>query len=288
MWRVAVWAAGACMVAFVALPVLALFVTTGPADFLAGLGDPLVRPALTLTLLTTTTSLLLIVVFGTPLAWLLATRNSRAARMLETLLQLPVVIPPAVAGLALLLTFGRRGLLGPVFLPLGWSVSFTTAAVIIAEVFVSAPFFLQAAISSFRRIDPSLVAVARSLGASPGRVFFQVAVPLARAGLVSGAAMAWARALGEFGATLMFAGNFTGRTQTLPLAIYTALESNLDAAKALSLVLVVVAFGLLLLLRARDPAAVRAVPAAGHAAAAEQPAGQAAGQDGSRGDIRDG
>lgn len=257
LWRGAVWVAAACMVAFVALPVFALFATTGLPDFLAGLADPLVRPALELTLLTTTASLALVVVLGTPLAWLLATREGRAARALETVLQLPVVIPPAVAGLALLLTFGRRGLLGPVLVPLGWSVSFTTAAVIMAEVFVSAPFYLQAATASFRRIDPGLVAVARSLGASPARVFFRVAVPLARAGLVSGAAMAWARALGEFGATLMFAGNFTGRTQTMPLAIYTALESNLDAAKALSLVLVVVAFGLLLLLRARRPAAGR-------------------------------
>lgn len=251
------WAAAACMVAFVALPVLALFATTGISAFLAGLRDPLVRPALELTLLTTTISLVLVVVCGTPLSWLLATRRGRASRTLETLLQLPVVIPPAVAGLALLLTFGRHGLLAPLLGPLGWSVSFTTAAVVMAEVFVSAPFYVQAATASFRRIDPGLLVVARSLGASPARVFFRVAIPLARAGLVSGAAMAWARALGEFGATLMFAGNFTGRTQTLPLAIYTALESNLDAAKALSLILVVVAFGLLLLLRWRDPAGIR-------------------------------
>lgn len=258
-WRIAVWAASACMVAFIMLPVLALFATTGLSGLLSGLRDPLVRPALELTLFTTTLSLLVIVLFGTPLAWLLATRSGRTARMLETLLQLPVVIPPAVAGLTLLLTFGRRGLFGPVLMPLGFSIPFTVVAVIIAEVFVAAPFYLQAATTAFRRIDPSLLVVARSPGASPARVFFRVAIPLGRAGLVSGAAMAWARSLGEFGATLMFAGNLTGRTQTLPLAIYTALESNLDAAKALSLVLVLVAFLLLLLLRSRDPAA-RAEP----------------------------
>lgn len=253
VWRAGVWSAAACMVGFVVLPVLALLATTGLSGFLAGLRDPLVRPALQLSLLTTTISLCVIVALGTPLAWLLAGRRGRAARTLETVLQLPVVMPPAVAGLTLLLTFGRRGLLGPALEPLGWAVPFTTVAVILAEVFVAAPFYLQAAIAAFRRVEPGMLVVARTLGASPARVFFRVAVPLARAGLMSGAAMAWARALGEFGATLMFAGNFSGRTQTLPLAIYTALESNLDAAKALALVMVVVAFGLLLLLRARAP-----------------------------------
>jgi molybdate transport system permease protein len=255
IWQAAMWTAAACMVAFVLLPVLALLVTTGPMGFLAGIRDPLVWPALRLSLVTTAVSVAVIVVLGTPLAWLLANRSGRTARALETLLQLPMVIPPAVAGLTLLLAFGRRGLLGPALELLGWSIPFTTVAVILAETFVAAPFYVQAAIAAFRRIDPSLFVVARSLGASPARVFFRVAVPLARAGLVGGAAMAWARALGEFGATLMFAGNFSGRTQTLPLAIYTALESNLDAAKALSLVLVLVAFGLLLLLRVRAPAA---------------------------------
>jgi molybdate transport system permease protein len=254
IWRAAMWAAATCMVAFVVLPVLALLITTGVSGFLAGLRDPLVVPALELTLLTTAISLIVVVGFGTPLAWQLALRSGRVACAIETILQLPVVIPPAVAGLTLLLTFGRRGLLGPVLEPLGWSIPFTTVAVVLAEVFVAAPFYVQAAITAFRRIDSSLFVVARSLGASPARVFFRVAVPLAGAGLMSGAAMAWARALGEFGATLMFAGNFTGRTQTLPLAIYTALESNLDAAKALSLLLVLVAFGLLLLLHARAPA----------------------------------
>jgi molybdate transport system permease protein len=267
IWQAAMWTAAACLVAFVLLPVLALLATTGVAGFLAGLRDPLVWPALRLSLITTVISLAVIVGLGTPLAWQLASRRGRVARAVETLLQLPVVIPPAVAGLTLLLTFGRRGLLGPALEPLGWAIPFTTAAVVLAEVFVAAPFYVQAATTAFRRIDPGLFVVARSLGASPARVFFRVAVPLARAGLVGGAAMAWARALGEFGATLMFAGNFTGRTQTLPLAIYTALESNLDAARALSVVLVMVAFGLLLLLHARGTGGPAARVVAGPGAA---------------------
>jgi molybdate transport system permease protein len=124
--------------------------------------------------------------------------------------------------------------------------------VVLAQVFVSAPFYVQAATAAFRGLDPAVLVVARTLGARPGRVFFRVALPMARAGLVGGAGMAWARALGEFGATLMFAGNMPGRTQTLPLAIYTALESNLRAAQALALMLVAVAFGLLLVLRRRQ------------------------------------
>jgi molybdate transport system permease protein len=193
--------------------------------------------------------LALVVTLGTPLSWSLATARGRAARALETVVQLPIVIPPAVAGVALLLAFGRRGLLAGWLYPDGWSVTFTTAAVVMAEVFVSAPFFVQAATSAFRRIDPALIIVARTFGASPLRVFFRIAVPLAAPGLVAGAAMSWARSLGEFGATLMFAGNLEGRTQTLPLAVYTALESDLRAAQALSIVLVVVALVLLLFVR---------------------------------------
>jgi molybdate transport system permease protein len=190
------------------------------------------------------------VLLGTPLAWTLARARGRLARAVEASVQLPIVIPPAVAGIAMLLAFGRRGLFSGWLYPDGWSVTFTTTAVVMAEVFVSAPFFVQAATSAFRRVDANLVIVARSFGASPLRVFFRVALPLAAPGIVAGAAMSWARALGEFGATLMFAGNLQGETQTLPLAIYTALESDLRAAQALSIVLVVVAFALLLFVRA--------------------------------------
>jgi molybdate transport system permease protein len=243
-------ALGCVLGVFLALPFLGLVVTTSWRGFLDGLGHPLVWPALRLSLVTTTASLLIVVVFGAPLAWILARAAGRRARFVETFIQLPVVIPPAVAGVALLLAFGRRGLLASLLHPGDFSVSFTTTAVVMAEVFVSAPFFVQAATSAFRRVDQNLFVVARSFGAPPLRLFVRIGLPLAAPGLIAGAAMSWARALGEFGATLMFAGNLTGETQTLPLAIYTALESDLRAAQALSLVLVAVAFALLLGVRA--------------------------------------
>jgi molybdate transport system permease protein len=252
---------GALLVAFLALPIAALFATASFTDVESGLRHPLVWPALRLSALTSGASLIVVVLLGTPLAWTLARARSRFAHTLETLIQLPIVIPPAVAGVALLLAFGRRGLLAPALQPLGLSVSFTTAAVVLAEVFVSAPFFVQAAVSAFRRVDRDLIIVARTFGASPLRVFWRVALPLAAPGLVAGAAMSWARALGEFGATLMFAGNLEGRTQTLPLAIYTALESDVRAAQALSMVLVLVAFALLMSVRTLLRRSVRAAEA---------------------------
>lgn len=241
--RAVIGIVGSLLVVFLVLPILALAVTTTRADLSAGLAHPLVWPALRLSLFTTSISTLSVVALGTPLAWTLAQSSGRLARGVETVVQLPIVVPPAVAGVALLLAFGRSGLLG-------WSVTFTTTAVVLAEAFVSAPFFVQAAVSAFRRIDPSLLVVARSFGAGPLSVLFRIALPLAAPGLVAGAALSWARALGEFGATLMFAGNLEGVTQTLPLAIYTALEADLRAAQALSLVLVGVALALLLFVRA--------------------------------------
>lgn len=240
---------GGVLVAFLTIPLLALLVSTSAADLHAGLNHPLVWPALSLSLFTTSVSLFVVVGLGTPLAWSLASARGRLARVVETAVELPIVIPPAVAGVAMLLAFGRRGILAGWLYPTGWSVTFTTTAVVMAEVFVSAPYFVQAATSAFRRVDPQLLVVARTFGAAPLGILFRVALPLAAPGVVAGAAMSWARSLGEFGATLMFAGNLQGRTQTLPLAIYTALESDLRAAQALSVVLVVVAFALLLFVR---------------------------------------
>ncbi|HEU4580365.1 MAG TPA: ABC transporter permease [Polyangiaceae bacterium] len=251
--------AGLLLLAFMAAPLLGLFATASFRDFVAGLQHPLVWPALRLSLITTSASLAVVVALGTPLAWVLA-RAQRATRLVETVLELPIVIPPAVAGIALLLAFGRRSLLGALYPP-GWSLSFTTSAVVLAQVFVSAPFFVQAALSAFRRIDPHLLLVARSFGAHPLRVFARVGLPLAAPGLLAGALLSWARALGEFGATLMFAGNLEGKTQTLPLAIYTAMEADLRAAQSLSIVLVVLALLLLVgvraLLRSLDGGEVR-------------------------------
>jgi len=249
LWRIGATLAAGTLLAFLLLPIVALALTTGLGDLLAGLRHPLVAPALRLSLFTTTVSLVLVVAPGTALAWRIVQSRGAVGRAIETLVELPVVIPPAVGGLALLLAFGRRGLLGESLSALGVSIPFTTLAVILAEVFVSAPFYVLAAAAAFRRLDPTLLVVARSLGASPARAFSRVALPAAAPGLVAGAAMSWARSLGEFGATLMFAGNLTGRTQTLPLAVYTALESDLRAAQAIALVLVAVAFVLLFVLR---------------------------------------
>jgi molybdate transport system permease protein len=244
-WHIGTRVAAALLLGFILIPIGALIIGTNASGFMAGLRHPLVGPALRLSMLTTLTSLTIIVLLGTPLAWLLARPKGRILRWAELAIQLPVVLPPAVAGVALLFAFGRRGLIGAWLDRMDIQVPFTTAAVVMAEVFVAAPFFIQGAVAAFERLDRNLIRVARTLGASPGRVFFRIALPLSAPGLISGAALSWARALGEFGATLMFAGNLTGRTQTLPLAIYTAMESDLRAAQALSIVLVSVAFGLL-------------------------------------------
>ncbi|MGF1508051.1 MAG: ABC transporter permease [Myxococcota bacterium] len=222
---------------FMALPVVALVLSSSPVQIWAGLQNPLFLPAFRLTLITTGVSLGLVALTGTPLAWWLASRPDPASRMVRVLVDIPIVLPPAVMGVALLQAFGRRGLLGPVLEAAGLHIPFTTAAVVLAQVVVSAPFFVQSAVSAFRTVDFDALVVARTLGASAHDAFFQVALPAAAPGLVSGCALAWARSAGEFGATLLFAGNLTGTTQTLPLAIYTALESDLEVAVALSLIL---------------------------------------------------
>jgi molybdate transport system permease protein len=250
VWPAALGTLSGALLLLVLLPIAGLLFTSSPAQLVRGLRDPLVAPAIRLTISTTLASLVLIVVCGTPLAWLIARGRGRGWSVLETVTQLPVVLPPAVAGVALLLAFGRRGLLGPGLAVFGVGLPFSSAAVVLAQSFVAAPFYVQAAVAAFRRLDPDLVLVARSLGASWPRVFFTVALPLSWPALAGGAALSWARALGEFGATLMFAGNMTGRTQTLPLTIYTALESDLQTAQSLSIILVAVAFALLVGIRA--------------------------------------
>lgn len=250
-WWLGSRAAAGVLLAFILLPLIALVTTLPVGELVAGIGHPSVVPALRLSAVTTTISLAVVVGLGTPLAWHLRERRGRGGRLVETLVRLPAVLPPAVAGVALLLAFGRRGLLGGILEEAGIAIPFTTAAVVMAEVFVSAPFFLQAATSAFRGLDDDQLTVARTLGAGRAEVFFRIALPLAAPGLVAGAAMAWARALGEFGATLMFAGNLAGETQTLTLAVYTTFESDLRAAQAISLLLVAVAFALLYALGAR-------------------------------------
>ncbi|MEL6349865.1 MAG: ABC transporter permease, partial [Myxococcota bacterium] len=225
-----------------------LLLGSSPGELWEGICHPMFMPALWLSARTSALSLLFVVMTGTPLAWWLARAEGRAARMVELLVDLPIVLPPAVVGIALLRAFGRSGVLGPLLDAAHIQLPFTTMAVIIAQIVVSAPFFVQSAVAAFREVSPDLLLVARTLGASPRQAFFRVAVPLALPGLLSGAALCWARAIGEFGATLLFAGNLSGVTQTMPLAIYTALESDVRAALALSIVLaaasVVLLFGL--------------------------------------------
>lgn len=218
-------------------------------EVLAAAGRPVVVEALRLSLLTTALTVVVTLGLGTPVAWLLARRSFPGRDLLDGLIELPMVLPPAVAGIGLLMAFGRRGLLGPALASLGITVGFTTAAVVLAQVFVAAPFYVRAARVGFQAVDRELEEMAATLGASAWVTFWRVTVPLAFPALLTGVAMCWARALGEFGATIMFAGSFQGRTQTMPLAIYSALESDLDAALVLSAILVGVSFGLLGLVR---------------------------------------
>lgn len=248
--RALLYAPAALMLGFLALPLLAVFLQVAPRT---GLWDTLRQPfvvqALQLSLLTSVSSVLLAVCFGTPLAYILARYRLRHVALLNTLLDLPMVLPPTVAGVALLMTFGRRGLLGPWLEAMGLRIGFTTVAVILAQSFVSTPLYIRAAQTGFQSVNQELERVAYTLGYSPWRTFLRVTVPLALPALVSGTVMAWARALGEFGATIMFAGNLAGRTRTMPLAIYTAMESDLSVALVLSVLLIVVPFSVLLLMR---------------------------------------
>lgn len=234
------------------LPILGLLSAVSLDDLGRGLTHPLFAPALKLSALSSSLSLVVIVLGGTPLAWWLSRGRERSGgslRWVGALVDLPVVLPPAVVGIALLAAFGRRGLLGPWLESAGISVSFTTAAVVLAQVVVASPFYVRAAEGSFRRVDPDTWLVARTLGATRAGAFFRVVVPSALPGLLAGAGLAWARAVGEFGATLLFAGSLRGTTQTLPLAIYEALEIDLGVAVAIAVVLAGMAATALLLLR---------------------------------------
>jgi molybdate transport system permease protein len=219
-------------------------------SLVAALGSGAVIDALTLSLITTAISLGLTVALATPLAHLLARRRFRGAAVLETIVDLPIVLPPSVAGLALLLAFGRRGVLGEPLASLGIELPFTTVAVVIAQMFVSAPFFIRAARAGFLGVDRDYEDAARVDGASERQLTWAVTLPLAATALASGIVMTWARALGEFGATIMFAGNFEGRTQTLPLVVYGEFQAgDVDASVAAAAILVLAAFGVLLAVR---------------------------------------
>lgn len=243
--RLAMAFATAVCVGFISLPLLALFLRLPLDRLVSYLVEPLVLDALRLTALSSVCSLALMVGFGTPVAYLMGRYNFFGKSLLETILELPLVLPPAVAGVALLFAFGRRTPLGSFLRELNIEVAFTIVAVILAQTFVAAPFYIKSARLGFQGVPRDLMEAAQTQGAGAFATFRYVVVPLAMPGIAGGAVLGWARAVAEFGATILFAGNFQGQTQTMPLAIYIALESDLNAAVVLSAILVTTSFALL-------------------------------------------
>jgi molybdate transport system permease protein len=238
----ALFAATLTVLIFLALPVVAIFTHVSPWTLASQLTNPVVDDALVVTLKTTLAAQALVILIGTPAAYLLATRRFRGRSLLVTVVELPLVLPPAVAGIGLLVAFGRMGLLHT-------SIPFTQTAVTLAVAFVSGPFYVRTAIAAFEAVDPRLVDASRTLGASPAKTFARVVLPLARGGLAAGAALAFARGVGEFGATIMFAGSLQRVTQTLPLAIYAEFDVNFDVTLAISALLVLISAAILITLK---------------------------------------
>jgi molybdate transport system permease protein len=249
-WPVA--AAATVAAALFVLPLVGLLLRAPWSHALDELASPEIAQALRLSLVCSLAATALSMTLGLPLAWLLARVEFRGRALLRGLVMLPVVLPPVVGGVALLLAFGRRGLVGRWLESLlGITLPFTTAGAVLAETFVAMPFFVLTIEGALRGLDLRLEDAARTLGAKPWTVFARVTLPLLRPSLIAGAVLCWARALGEFGATITFAGNFPGRTQTLPLAVYAALESRPDAGILLSVVLLLVSLVVLVALRRR-------------------------------------
>ena len=232
--------------AFLLLPILALFLRVSPGTLFAQLGSSVARDALWVSVKTGLIAHAFVVGLGTPAAYLLGTRRFRGRGLLLTAIELPLVLPPAVAGIALITVFGRRGLLGGTLEAAGVTVSLTQAAVVLAVAFVASPFYLRQAVEAFAAVDRTLLDASRTLGAGSFRTFRRVALPLAAGGLGAGSVLAWARGTGEFGATIMFAGSLRGQTQTLPLAIYAQLDQDQTVAIAIGALLVLVSLVVLL------------------------------------------
>ncbi|MBA3412749.1 MAG: molybdate ABC transporter permease subunit [Actinobacteria bacterium] len=253
-WRRSVFVAllafaTALALAFLLVPLVAIFLRVPPRELVAQLGSEVAVDALVVTLKANAIAQALILAIGTPAAYLIASRRFRGRALVVTLVELPLVLPPAVAGLALLAAFGRLGLLGGTFDALGASISFTQTAVVLAVAYVASPFYLRQAIASFETLDQPLLDASRTLGAGPARTFFRIALPLAARGLSAGAALSFARGIGEFGATIMFAGSLQGVTQTLSLAVYAQFDLNFDVALALGALLVIISAAILLTVR---------------------------------------
>jgi molybdate transport system permease protein len=237
------------MLLFLTLPLLALLLSVSPAELAENLSKPQVRQAIKISLRTTTITTGVTILFGTPIAYSLARRRLPLRRAIDTVIDLPIVLPPAVAGVALLITFGRQGIIGNWLADLGVQLAFTQIAVVMAQTFVAAPFYIKAASIGFATVDIELEQAASMDGASTWQVFRHVTIPLAWAAVLGGSVMTWARALGEFGATILFAGNYLGRTQTMPLAIYIGFELDLDVALTLAAILVVLSFLVLFIVK---------------------------------------
>jgi molybdate transport system permease protein len=250
---VALVVATALALAFLLVPIVAIFAELTLSEIVAGLTSDVALDALRVTAETNLTAMALIVVFGTPTAYLLATRSFRGRSLVVTLVELPLVLPPAVAGLGLLAAFGRFELLGRAFGAVGIEIAFTKVAVVMAVTYVASPFYVRTAIAAFESVDTDLVAASRTLGAGPARTFRRVALPLAAGGLGAGLALAFARGLGEFGATIMFAGSLQGVTQTLSLAVYQEFDVDFENALAIG-ALLVIASALVLLVAKLVPA----------------------------------
>lgn len=234
---------------YLLLPIIALFFRTTPDLFITSLSDPEVISALSLSLTTSVISLAVVIIVGTPFAYIHCRHQYPGKMVVDTIIDLPLVLPPAVAGLALLVLYGRVGLVGKYAALLGVPLAFTTIAVIMAQIFVASPFYLRQAKSLFDQLDPAYELTARTLGASPVRVFMQVVIPLTAGGLVSGAVMTFGRALGEFGATIMFAGNLPGVTQTMPLAVYVNMAGDFNIGLTISILLVLISFAIMIAVR---------------------------------------
>jgi molybdate transport system permease protein len=251
LFPAALLAATVVSAAFLVLPRVAIFTRVPLSTLVEQLGNDAVTDALLVSLKTSAIAQAVILVLGTPTAYLLATRRFPGRGLAITLVELPLVLPPAVAGIGLFAAFGRAGMLGSTLHAAGVEVPFTEAAVVLAVVFVASPLYVRQAIASFEAVDPALVDASRTLGAGPARTFARIALPLASGGLAAGAALAFARGLGEFGATIMFAGSFQGTTQTLPLAIYAQFENKFEVALAIGGLLIVLSALLLATLKIR-------------------------------------
>lgn len=238
---------GFLLLLFFIIPVAAIFSRSSIPELIQSLQERQVSQAILLSLSSSLLTTITAIFFGTPLAYYLALRRSRNFHFLDSIIDLPTVLPPSVAGVALLMAFGRKGLIGMVLARAGITIPFTFLAVVLAQLFIASPLYIKSAVIGFSGVEKQLIQSAELDGATDWQVFRHITVPLAKKSLLSGAIMTWARALGEFGATMIFAGNYPGRTQTMPLAIYIGFEINLDAALTLSIILVFISFLTLIL-----------------------------------------